>query len=62
MINKSLKIAFLERNVSQREVAKKIDIDPARISRIIRGKEKPTFEIKRDLSKYFNKPEKDLFL
>lgn len=60
--NFSLKIALLRKGVSQRDLAFETGIDESRISRIIRGYEVPTEEMKKSISQFLGIKEGELFL
>jgi transcriptional regulator with XRE-family HTH domain len=60
--NFSLKIALLRKGITQRDLAFEMRIDESRISRIIRGYEVPTDEIKQSISQHLGVDEGELFL
>ena len=59
--NVELKLALWERKMSQRDLAYALGIDEARISRVIRGFEKPTGDMKEDIAEYLGMDEDELF-
>ena len=59
--NIKFKAALLERGITQRDLAFRTNIDESRISRIIRGYEKPTFEIKESISDFLKIKPEELF-
>tara|TARA_B100001964_G_C14118949_1_gene547412 strand:- start:663 stop:854 length:192 start_codon:yes stop_codon:yes gene_type:complete len=61
MVNTKLKTLLMEREISQMKLSHAIQVDPAQISKIIRGWEKPTDEIKMAISNYLGVDEKVLF-
>ena len=61
MVNTKLKTLLFERGISQQKLSFDTGIDSARISRILRGWEKPTDEIRLTISKYLNVDEKSIF-
>ena len=60
--NKKLKIALFVRGLTQRDLAFGTRIDEGRISRIIRGYEVPTEEMKKSISQFLGVEEGELFL
>lgn len=60
-MNINLKLGFLERNVSQIETAVTLGMDPARLSKIIRGWVSPTANERQSLAAYLKKNEAELF-
>lgn len=59
--NKKLKVILFDKGLTQRDLSFATRIDEGRISRIIRGYEQPTPEIKRDIAKYFRVEEREVF-
>ena len=59
--NIKLKTALLERGITQRDLAFSSKIDESRISRIIKGYEKPTSEIKDAISDFLDMKQEELF-
>tara|TARA_B100001964_G_C14250706_1_gene609795 strand:+ start:132 stop:293 length:162 start_codon:yes stop_codon:yes gene_type:complete len=51
----------MKRGISQMKLSFDTGVDSARISRIIRGWEKPTEEIKDIITKYLKVEEKEIF-
>lgn len=60
-MNIPLKNAFWEKGIRQVEVAFKLNIDPARLSRAVNGWLELRPEEKKAISEYLNKSEKELF-
>jgi len=56
-----LKVALMKKGLSQRDLAFATNIDESRISRIIRGFEHPTCEIKRGISDFLGMKIEELF-
>ncbi len=61
MVNIKLKTFLMKRGISQMKLSFDTGVDSARISRIIRGWEKPTEEIKDIITKYLKVEEKEIF-
>jgi len=59
--NIRLKVALMKKGLSQRDLAFGTRIDEPRISKIIRGYEVPTWEMKKSIAKYLEMDEKELF-
>jgi len=59
--NVKLKAVLLERGLTQRTLAFETNIDESRMSRIIKGYEIPTSEMKEVISDYLGMQEADLF-
>ena len=59
--NIALKVALLEKGMSQRELAMQARIAETRISQIIRGWERPTFEMKESICNVLDKEIEELF-
>lgn len=59
--NIKLKTVLLERGITQRDLAFSSNIDESRISRIIRGYEKPTSDMKESISDYLKMKPEELF-
>lgn len=65
--NLALKQAILSRQsarrrpLTQREVARRADMDETRLSRIVRGSEQPTPEERKALSRVLRRPQAELF-
>jgi len=59
--NIKLKMSLMKKGLTQRDLAFEAGIDESRISKIIRGYEVPTWEIKRDIAKYLGVQEGDIF-
>ncbi|GAG11104.1 unnamed protein product [marine sediment metagenome] len=59
--NFDLKMALMKKGLSQRDLSFSTQIDEGRISRIIRGYEQPTWEIKRDIAKFLGMDMEELF-
>ncbi|MFH0844904.1 MAG: helix-turn-helix transcriptional regulator [Pseudomonadota bacterium] len=59
--NLDLKLALMKKGLSQRDLAFGTQIDETRISKIIRGYEVPTWEMKRAIAKYLGIEEGELF-
>jgi len=59
--NVTLKMAIFKKGLTQRDVAIATKIDESRISRIIRGYEVPTYEVKREIAKFLGMEERELF-
>lgn len=51
----------MKKGLSQRDLAFGIDRDESRISRIIRGFLRPTWEMKREISKFLEMEVEELF-
>ncbi len=58
--NLTLKIAVIERRITQREVAKRAGIGEVRLSMIVRGAD-PTDDEKRAIAKVLKRQSSDLF-
>ena len=56
-----LKILLMRREITQRSLAFGIRVDESRLSRIIRGYEEPTQEIKDSVCKFLNIGEREVF-
>ena len=61
VLNIHLKVALMKRGLSQRDLAFGTEIDESRISKIIRGYEQPTPEMKQAISKFLGMDEGVLF-
>ena len=59
--NKKLKMALFDKGLTQRDLAFGKRIDEGRISRIIRGYEIPTQEMKKAISKFLEMEVEELF-
>lgn len=59
--NVRLKTVLFERGITQRTLAFGSNIDEARISKIIRGYEKPTFEMKESIADFLGNEIEELF-
>jgi transcriptional regulator with XRE-family HTH domain len=59
--NTKLKTKLLEKGITQRDLAFGLKIDESRLSRIIRGYERPTFEICEAISAYLEAPMRECF-
>ena len=59
--NTKLKVVLMEKGLTQRDLAFGSYIDESRISKIIKGYEKPTFEMKESISEYLGMKRQDLF-
>ena len=59
--NEKLKLLLFKRGVTQRQLAFGVNIDETRISKIIRGYEIPTSEMRESISEYLKMPEGELF-
>lgn len=62
MPNIKLKTILISRGVTQRELSFSIGLDESRLSRIVRGYEKPTPEVQEAIAEFFDLPEEELFL
>ena len=60
--NIRLKMVLLQRGITQRDLGFGTNIDESRISRIIKGYEKPSSEIKEIISEFLQMEEEELFL
>ena len=60
-INEKLKLALWKRKISQRELAFLLGVHEARVSKIIRGFEQPSNEIKNDIAKILEMDVDELF-
>ena len=60
--NIRLKTVLLQRGITQRDLGFGTNIDESRISRIIKGYEKPSSEIKEIISEFLNIDIEKLFL
>lgn len=59
--NFKLKILLLQKGMTQRQLAFGANIDEGRISKIIKGYEIPTSEMKEEISEFLGVPEKECF-
>ena len=59
--NKKLKIALFVKGLTQRDLSFGTHIDEGRISRIIRGYERPTYEMKKSIAKFLEMEMEELF-
>lgn len=59
--NIQLKMALFKKGLTQRDLAFGTEIDESRISKIIKGYERPTHEMKREISRFLDMPEEELF-
>ncbi len=59
--NIQLKIALMKKNLTQRDLSFATRIDEARISKIIRGYERPSEDIKSAISAFLGMESDDLF-
>ena len=59
--NIKLKVALMKKGLRQIDLAFGTQIDPSRISRIIRGYEVPKWEMKRDISKFLGLQIEEIF-
>jgi len=59
--NIKLKIVLLERSITQRDLAFGTNIDESRISRIIKGYEKPTSEMQEEIADFLDMEIEELF-
>ena len=59
--NLKLRMELWRRRIKQVDLALDIRVDPARLSRIINGREEPTPEIKRDIARLLGIAERELF-
>ena len=59
--NPTFRTAIMERFVTQGQFAKAAKVDEAVISRIVRGKRKPTLNQKEKFSKLLKQPVEELF-
>jgi transcriptional regulator with XRE-family HTH domain len=59
--NTKLKSILLEKDITQRSLAFGTNLDESRISRIIKGYEKPTSEMKDSISDYLGVEPEELF-
>ena len=59
--NIELKIALMKRGLTQRDLAFGSNIDESRISKIIKGYETPTVEMKQAIADYLGREVEDLF-
>jgi transcriptional regulator with XRE-family HTH domain len=60
-INTRLKLALLERGISQLQLALDIGYDPSLISKVIRGWERPSRQLAEDVARYLDLPIAELF-
>lgn len=59
--NVKLKMLLFERGITQRDLAFGSNIDEGRISKIIRGYERPTSEMKEAIAEYLKASEPEIF-
>ena len=59
--NTKLKVVLMEKGITQRDLAFGSYIDESRISKIIKGYEKPTFEMKESIADFLGIERKKLF-
>lgn len=60
-LNKTLKIAFVQRGTRQRVIAARIHMHPVRLSKIVNGHIEPTAEEKKALAKALRYSQSQLF-
>ena len=59
--NAKLRAVLFEKGMTQRDLAYANHIDEARLSKIIRGYEKPTYEMAQAIADFLEKPIRELF-
>lgn len=59
--NVKLKMILFERGITQRDLVFGANIDEGRISKIIRGYERPTSEMREAIAEYLKMPEPEIF-
>lgn len=60
-MNVSLKVAFISKGVRQIEAAQDLNLDPAKLSKIVNGWIQPDHQTKRKLSRYLGESINNLF-
>ena len=60
-VNVKLKALLLEKGLTQRELAFQTKIDEGRLSRIIRGYERPTREMRWEIADFLGVSEREIF-
>ncbi len=60
-INTRLKIALLERGITQLQLALDLKYDPSLVSKVIRGWELPSRQFIADVARYLERPAGELF-
>ena len=60
-INTRLKIALMERGITQLQLALDLKYDPSLVSKVIRGWEPPSRQFIADVARYLDRPARELF-
>ena len=60
-MNIALKIALLEKGMSQFHLSRLLGIDPGKLSRIVNGWLDPSEQTKKEIARYLGKPVVELF-
>jgi transcriptional regulator with XRE-family HTH domain len=60
-INTRLKLALLERGISQLQLAHDLRYDPSLVSKVIHGWERPSGRFIADVAHYLDRPASELF-
>lgn len=60
-MNKALRIAIIERELTQTEVARRIGVDDARMSGFVHGRHEPTERQKKRIARLLRKTVEDIF-
>jgi plasmid maintenance system antidote protein VapI len=60
-MNVSLKVAFVSKGVRQIEAAQALNLDPAKLSKIVNGWIQPDHQTKQKLSRYLGESVNNLF-